>query len=201
MSTALNGYGLRPQYSDVQVANARRIDNGIQSGYATSIFKYQPVALNASGQIVAATVGADLIGVFYGITYFDASGIPHTYDQFIGGTVFESASYNAAFPVWVWVYDDPSVVYSIQADGPLAQCNGAQLNFTASNIGTGNSITGLSNCTASAASLTTSGQGQLRVVGLGQSPALNGINIWGDAYTEIQVKIARHQYVANKTAV
>ena len=201
MSTTLNGYGLRPQYAEGHFAQARRYDNGIPSGYATSIYKYEPVALNAAGQIVPASVGADLIGVFFGITYFDASGIPHTYDQFIGGTQFGSASFSFAFPVWVWVHDDVNQVYQIQADGSLVQSIGAQLNFTTSNIGTGNSITGLSNCTASAASLTTSGQGQLRIVELVPSPALNGINIWGDAYTEVRVKIARHQFISNKTAV
>ena len=201
MSTVLNGYGLRPVYAQGHFAQERRYDFGIPSGYATQLYQYQPVALNASGQIVAASVAADFIGVFAGITYFDASGIPHTYNQFIAGTVFQTGQ-----PVWVWVVDDPYQTYQIQADGSLSSSLsspvvGAQLNFTASNIGTGNTVTGLSNATASAASLTTSGQGQLRITELAPSPALNGANLWNDAYPEIRVQIARHQYVANKTAV
>ena len=201
MSTVLNGYGLRPVYAQSHFADPRRYDFGIASGYATSLFQYQPVAVNASGQIVAASVAADFIGVFMGVTYFDATGIPHSYNQWISGTVVQTGQ-----PFWVWVNDDQYQIYQIQADGVLSSSssspvNGAQLNFTASNIGTGNTVTGLSNATASAASLTTSGQGQLRITELAPSPALNGANLWNDAYPEIRVQIARHQYVANKTAV
>ena len=196
MSTVLNGYGLRPVYADGHFAQETRYDFGIASGYATSLYQYMPVALNAAGQIVAASVGADFIGAFSGVTYFDASGIPHSYNQWIGGTVVQAGQ-----PLWVWVHDDPNQTFQIQADGSVAQSTGAQLNFTTSNIGSGNSVTGLSSTTASASSLTTSGQGQLRITSLAPSPALNGVNLWGDAYTEIRVKNARHQYVANKTAV
>ena len=201
MSTVLNGYGMRPVYAEGHFAQARRIDFGIPSGYATQIYQFEPVALNTAGQIVGASVSADFIVVFMGVTYFDATGLTHSYNQWIAGTVLQTGQ-----PVWVWVHDDINQVYQIQADGTLSSSLnlpvvGSQLNFTASNINTGSTLTGLSSCTASAASLTTSGQGQLRIVELAPSPALNGINFWNDAYPEIRVKIARHQYWANKTAV
>ena len=198
MTAVLNGYGLRPIYADDHFSQARRYENGVSSGYATSLYQYSPVALNASGQIVAASVGADFIGVFMGITYFDTSGIPHTLNQFIGGTAL-----NSNFPIWVWVLDNPVQVYQIQCDGSVAQSSGAQVNFTTANINSGNAITGLASCTANASSLTTSGQGQLRIIGLVTPLGLsnNGFNNWGDAYTEVQVRIARHQFIANKTAV
>lgn len=201
MATVLNGYGLRPVYAEGHFAQARRYDFGIPSGYATQLYQYQPVAVNASGQIVAASVAADFIGVFMGVTYFDASGLPHSYNQWIAGTLLQTGQ-----PVWVWVHDDINQTYQIQADGTLsssatAPVIGSQLNFTTSNIGSGSTVTGLSSATASATSATTSGQGQLRIVELAPSPALNGANNWNDAYPEIRVKIARHQYWANKTAV
>ena len=91
------------------------------------------------------------------------------------------------------------MVFTIQADGSLAQSLGGQVDF--SSITAGSTTTGLSACTASASSLTTSGQKQLRIVELSLSPALNGTNTWGDAFTEIKVMNARHQFIANKVAV
>lgn len=192
MSATLQPFGLRPVYAPGEYANAKRYDNGIASGYATGIFKYQPVALNASGQIVAATSGADFLGSFAGVTYFDASGIPHSLDQWIAGT-----TYQANQPMWVWVYDDPTQEYMIQCDGSLAQSNGGQVNFTAANIANGSTTVGLSQATAQASSLTTSGQGQLRITELDLSIG----NAWGDAFTIVRVQNARHQYIANKVAV
>lgn len=201
MSTTLNAYGLRPAYSPQGMASARTYPNGIASGYATGILKYQPVALNASGQLIAATAGAaDFIGVFAGVRYVDASGIPHVSDQWIAGTTYvNTGNISAGYGIEVDVWDDPNMVFQIQADGSLAQSIGGQVNF--SNIGSGSTTTGLSQCTASASSLTTSAQGQLRIVELAPSPAINGMNQWGDAFTEVRVTMARSQYIANKVAV
>jgi hypothetical protein len=201
MSTVLNPYGLRPAYSPQGMAACRTYPNGIASGYATGILKYQPVALNSSGQLVAATTAADWIGVFAGVRYIDASGIPHVYDQWTAGTVYSSTTGNisAGYGIEVSIWDDPNMVFQIQADGSLAQSIGGQVNF--SNLTAGSTTVGLSACTAQASSLTTSGQGQLRIVELAPTPALNGVNLWGDAYTEIRVMNARSQYIANKVAV
>lgn len=201
MSAILNGYGLRPVYSPQGMAACRTYPNGIASGYGTGILKYQPVALNSAGQIVAATAGStDFLGVFAGVTYVDANGIPHVSDQWIAGQTYSSnGNISGGYGVEVAVWDDPNMVFQIQADGSLVQSIGGQVNF--SNITAGSTTTGLSQCTASAASLTTSAQGQLRIVELALSPALNGTNVWGDAFTEVRVMNARSQYIANKVAV
>lgn len=192
MSVVLQPFGLQPVYAPGEYANARRYDFGIASGYATSLLKYQPVALNASGQIVAATSGADFLGVFDGVFYTDTSGIPHENNQWIAGT-----TYQANTPMWVNIYDDPTQVYKIQCDGSLVQSMGGQLNFTAANIAAGSTIVGLSQATAQASSLTTSGQGQLSIRELDLTPG----NAWGDAFTIVRVTNARSQFVANKLAV
>ena len=200
MSTALNGYGIRPAYSPQHNAAPRTYPNGIASGYATGILKYQPVSLNSAGQIVAATANSDWLGVFAGVKYVDLSGIPHSYDQWIAGTVYtNNGTFSGNYGIEVSVWDDPNMVFTIQADGSLAQSLGGQVDF--SSITAGSTTTGLSACTASASSLTTSGQKQLRIVELSLSPALNGTNTWGDAFTEIKVMNARHQFIANKVAV
>ena len=202
MSTVLNPYGLRPAYSPQGMAAARSYANGIASGYSTGILKYQPVALNSSGNIIAASAGTnDFLGVFAGVKWIDASGIPHVSDQWIASTTYNNASgsITAGYGIEVMVWDDASMVFQIQADGSLAQSIGGQVNL--SNITAGSTTTGLSACTASASSLTTSGQGQLRIVELVPGPSVNGTNAWGDAYTEVRVQLARSQYVANKVAV
>lgn len=192
MVATLNPFGMRPAYSPQGMAAARGIVGGIASGYASNILKYQPVALNASGNIVAAAATGDIYGIFAGVTWTDAQGIPQSADSWTAGTVYTGG---AASPVYTWVWDDPNSVFSIQADGALASSVGGQVNF--SNITAGSTTTGLSAATASAASLTTSGQAQLRIVAL--DPSIG--NAWGDAFTIVQVQIAQSQYVANKVAV
>ena len=193
MSSTLQPFGLKPVYAPGQNAQARRYDYGIASGYATNILQYQPVALNSSGQIVTVTSAtADFLGAFGGVAYFDQYGIPHEVNQWVAGTI-----YQANTPLWVWVYDDPTQVFQIQADGSVAQSIGGQINFTAANLANGSTTVGLSQATAQASSLTTSGQGQLRIVELDLSIG----NAWGDAYTILRVQNARSQYVANKVAV
>lgn len=204
MSTILNPYGIRPAYSPQGMAAARGYPNGIASGYATGIYKYAPVALNSSGNLVLASSAADFIGVFCGVKWIDTSGVPHVSDQWIAGTTYNnsSGSISAGYGMEAQVWDDPNMVFVIQADGSIAQSIGGQVNFTAANIANGNATVGLSTCTAQASSLTTSGQGQLRIVELSPGPNVNGgTNAWGDAFTEIRVMNARSQYVANKVAV
>jgi hypothetical protein len=198
MSATSAPFGMRPAYSPQGMASARSYPNGIASGYNTAILKYQPVALNSSGNIITATAGTnDFIGVFAGLFYVDASGIPHEANQWIASQTYNTSGNTVAqgYGINVMVWDDPNMVFSIQADGSLAQSLGGQVNFT--NTTAGSTTTGLSAVTASASSLTTSGQGQLRIVEL--DPTIG--NAWGDAFTIVRVMNARSQYVANKVAV
>lgn len=192
MSATLQPFGLKPVYAPGTHAQARRYDYGIASGYATGILQYQPVALNSAGQIVVATSAADFLGSFGGVMYYDSFGIPHEVNQWVGGT-----TYQANTPMWVWVYDDPTQVFQIQADGSLVQSIGGQVDFTSANLAAGSTTVGLSQCTAQASSLSTSAQKQLRIVELDLSIG----NAWGDAFTIVRVQNARSQYVANKVAV
>lgn len=188
-------FGCKPAYSPQGMAAARGIVGGIASGYNTGILKYQPVQLNSSGNIVIAAVTGDIYGIFAGISWTDAQGIYHEANEWTAGTVYSPTT--AQSPVYAWVWDDPNVVFSIQADGSLAATTsiGAQVDF--SNITVGSTTTGLSACTVNASTVTTSGQNQLRIVAL--DPGIG--NAWGDAFTVVQVQIAQHQYIANKVAV
>jgi hypothetical protein len=196
MSTTLNGFGLIPKYNLGGTIRPRAYESGILSGYATAIYKYQPVALNSSGNIVVgAASGADIIGVFAGWDGVDSNGKFWNINNWSANQTYITGEIMNAY-----IWDDPNTVYRIQADGSLAQSFGGQVNFTSATVGNGNSTTGLSQCTASAASLSTSAQAMLRII---ECPNLqeSGGNSWGDAYTTVDVMIARHQYIANKVAV
>lgn len=196
MATTLNGYGMIPKYSLGGIIRPRAYLSGILSGYNTAIYKYSPVALNSSGNLVLASAGADFLGVFAGWEGMDSTGKWWTINNWSA-----NQTYAATEEMYAYVWDDPAIVYRIQADATIAQANGAQVDFTTGTIGSGNATTGLSSCTANASD-TTSGQKQLRIIEL--APNYNtvpGGNAWGDAFPDIDVQIARHQYVANKVAV
>lgn len=185
-----NPFGCQPAYSNNGNIAARNYS--IASGYAANILKYSPVKLATDGTIQVAAAGdVDIIGIFAGVTWIDAQGVPHSSDMWTSGTVTTATT----SPFYAWVWDDPTMVFNIQADATLASSVGGQVDF--SNTTAGSTTTGLSACTASASSLTTSGQNQLRIVAIG--PQIG--NTWGDTFTIIQVSIAQHQYVSNKVAV
>jgi len=186
-----------PKYNEQGQVRARAYLSGIASGYSTALYKYQPVTLNSSGNIVAATAASDFLGVFAGWEGIDSTGKWWTLNNWPA-----SQTYASAERMYAYVWDDPNTVFRIQADGALAQSNGGQVDFTSATIGNGSTTTGLSACTASAASLSTSGQKQLRIMELATDyDTILGGNAWSDAYTIVDVMIARHQYIANKVAV
>jgi len=193
MVAVSNPFGCQPAYSPQGDANARAYPAGIASGYNSNILKYQPVALSGTSGIVAAAAGDnDIIGIFAGVTWTDAQGVPHSSDMWTAGTTYTGTG----SPVYAWVWDDPNMVFNIQADGSVAYNSvGSQVDF--SNITAGSTTTGLSACTAAASGITASGQNQLRIVAIG--PQIG--NAWGDAFTILQVQIAQHQYISNKVAV
>lgn len=197
MATTLNGFGLIPKYNLGGIIRPRAYYLGIASGYSTALYKYTPVALNSSGNLVVATAGAnDILGVFAGWEGIDSTGKWWTLNNWPA-----SQTYASAERMYAYVWDDPNIIYRIQADATVAQANGGQVDIS-SNIGSGSATTGLSSCTANGASLSTSAQKQLRIMEL--APVYDDIaggNAWGDTYPILDVQIARHQYVANKVAV
>ena len=193
MSATNAPFGMRPAFHPTGLDRAKAYTNGIASGYATGILKFQPVFLNATGRVIApvAASGADFIGAFAGVDYIDAFGKPVYSNQWVASTVTLANT-----PINVWVWDDPNIIYEIQADGTIAQNQGNQLDFTA--VTAGSTFTGISAATAGSATLKGTGvQGMLKIIDKGRQID----NDWGDAYTILQVQIARHQYVSAKVAV
>lgn len=172
------------------------IPNGITSGYNTNIFYGAAVKINPTyGTLEAVTATTDKIyGVFMGCFYTPTGGDPRPSPFWPASATFATASgtnnalevmYAQIIPAWV-----PGTRFRIQADGTVAQLLlGSQFNL--SNFTTGNTITGLSSCTAAYAGVAASSQGQLVL-----EEFYPGINSEvGDAYTDLIVSIAYPQIV------
>lgn len=185
MSATLAPFGFQPVWHPTGLD--RGIAYTIASTYGTSIYKYDPVLLNTNGTITIGGTTGDLLGVFNGVEYTDATGKP-TWSNY-----WPAATTATAITAWVWV--DPQIVYQVQANGTVASTAvGDQAN-----TGTyaGSTSTGLS-ATPLSSSLAGNGvQAQWRIVGL----APYADNAWGDAYTVLWVQIAQQQYTSNKVAV
>jgi hypothetical protein len=163
--------------------------NGIASGYSSGILKGQPVALNTSGNIIAATAGSAYQGAFAGHEWTDVSGRRQISNQWVASTAYTTGS------EVTYYYSDPNIVYDIQANGSLAQTSiGDQANFAS--ITAGSTTTGLSQCMISTSLAGSGAVGDMRIIGL--TPAVD--NDWGDAFTVVQVQVSRSQYVATINA-
>lgn len=191
MSAISAPFGLRPVFHPSGVIRPRALAGGINSGYGSTILANQPVLLSTSGLLNPVTANnVDFVGVFAGVEYTTTGGTRRVVDnKWIASTTYDTGSLVAYF------YDDPAIVYEIQADGSVAQTAlGDQVNL--SNFANGSTLTGLSQATAGATPVGSGSQGQLRVLDKG----LGIDNDWGDAFTVLRTQIARHQYTSNKVA-
>lgn len=188
MSAVSAPFGFRPAYHPTGKDRGKKYT--IAAAYGTQITEGMPVILNTNGTITAGTAAADLLGVFMGCEYIDATGKPNVSPFWPAGQTILPGSVPVA-----WVIDDADMVYEVQADGSVAQTAiGDQGDVTNVANVTGN---GHSAATFASALAGAGVQAQFRVVGFGQ--ALD--NLPGDAFTVVQVKIARHQFIANKVAI
>ena len=188
MSATLAPFGLKPLRSLYGEVPTECVPNGFASGSTSAMYQGQPVKIDTSGYVVPVSATSDdFVGAFQGVKYTDSTG-----KRVIGNMLPLNT---VATEIEVYITRDPAQEYEIQADGSVAQTAvGDQLNFT--NLTDYGAATGISHCTAGYAPVTASSQGQLRV--LGKSMRVD--NDWGDTYTIVRVKIARHQDVANKVA-
>lgn len=209
MSSVNAPFGLRPAFHPSGLDRAQGLANGITSGLNVAILKGQPVVYStaatvgstgaANGTIIpaatpgasAATAAYSCIGAFAGVEWTDTTGRRRVNNSWVAGTTFQTGSCVAYF------YNDPNIVYEIQADATLAQTAiGGEYNF--SNITAGSTVTGLGQCTLGASTAQANGaQGQMRVVDIAQ----NVDNAWGDAFTAVRVVLTYPQINPATTAV
>lgn len=186
MSATAAPYGFIPVSHPSGDARAKPYKIG--TGYAANIFKYAPVLLNTDGTINAGTTGTALLGVFAGCEYTDATGKPTVSPFWPTGTT--------ATNITAWVWDDPQIEYSVQSNGSIPQTAiGDQADLV--NPTTGSTSTGLSQASLNSTLAGAASQKQFRIIDFDRDVA----NAAADAYTKVIVKIAQHQFVADKTAI
>jgi hypothetical protein len=198
MATVFAPFGLRPlHHPDGQVRPFMLRQTKALMEATPTLFQNTPVAMDATGRLaVAAQTGADFIGTFQGVEYFNlADGTPTALQTWVNGTTVQDfGNYSAR----VYFTRDPLIYYQIQSIGSLPISSpGEDIDFSVtagSLVTSGNSTTGQSATACTATPLTAGVQGQLRIMKIDESVD----NDWGDAFTRIIVQVARHQDVANK---
>lgn len=102
------GFGLRA-VRHLGGGEIRENEYHIASGYATSIYRGDPVQQAPDGSIIIAEAGnVDNIGVFNGVHYVDANGNQKFAHYWPGGIV--------ATEIKAHIYDDPMIIFQIQSD-------------------------------------------------------------------------------------
>lgn len=113
MSNTDSAYGLRA-IRHLTGGEVRFSPYTITSGYAANIYEGDPVMLVSAGTLQIAPGGtANAIGVFAGCEYVDAAGLQKFSKFWPAGTT--------ATNIVAFVYDDPNIVYSVQADATGVQ--------------------------------------------------------------------------------
>lgn len=187
MATTSSAYGVQPISDQTGTPRNVRVPLGIASGYATNIFKFQPVKIAvATGTLQAVTAGTDAIfGIFAGVEYTPTGGRPVVSPFWPASTVYDSG-YDMFAYIWpCWI---PGMRFQVQADGAVAQALlGSQ--FRLSNFTSGSTSTGLSACSVAAAGSAAGVQGQFAL-----TEFATGISSTvGDAFTDLIVTIALPQ--------
>lgn len=187
MSATSAPFGLRPAFHPSGLDRAQALAGGIPSAYASDILKGQAVLYVAgSGVIEPVNATGDAVsGAFAGVEWTDTTGRRRVSNYWPANTAYQTGSCVAYF------YNDPNIVYEIQADGSVAQ-TAIGLDANLSNFAAGSTTTGLSQATLNATVLSTGVQGQVQVLDLAPYPD----NAWGDAYTIVRVQVARRQIAA-----
>lgn len=188
MSATSAPFGLRPAFHPSGLDRAQALANGIPSAYNTDILKGQAVLYVAgSGVIEPVNATGDAVsGAFAGVEFTDTTGRRRVSNYWPANTAYQTGSCVAYF------YNDPNIVYEIQAAGSVAQTS-IGLDANLSNFAAGSNVTGLSQATLNASILSTGVQGQVQILDIAPYPD----NDWGDAFTIVRVQVARRQIAAS----
>jgi hypothetical protein len=220
MASTFKPFGLKPVYHPSGLdravpfvgTNSFAVGGAYSAPYllntGESFYQYQPVGLNASGQLTIAAqtaTTAPVYGVFDGVEYTTSEG------RRTVGKNASKATLDAATDIVFWIFQDPALVYEAQINGSASTASiGKQYDFDTtvkSTVDSGYIIgvggAGFSTTALAATAVTSGGQGQVRVVGLGREVAFPAgeTNAWGDAFTIVQVQIANNSFVAPKTSI
>jgi hypothetical protein len=151
----------------------------IAADYTTAIYRGDVVELTGTGKNIAKSAAAnvDNVGVFAGCYYTDATGKP-VFSKYWPGV--SDSKTNIVALVW----DDPNIVWEVQADGCVAGEVGVVCDW---NVGAGNTASGLSGLYAVVSGTSATSGGSLKVMGLVDRPD----NAYG-SYAKIEALLIEH---------
>lgn len=181
MSSTSAPFGLRP-VNHGRGGIIRPSAYQIATGYAANILQNQPIKIHTDGYINAAAIGDRYIGTFQGVEWTDTDGKRRVSNKWTSGT--------AGTDIVVYTTEDPGIVYEIQTNATVAiGVIGSQYDFTT--ITAGSTTTGLSALMLDVASNAANASMQIVNIGRGTD------NAWGDSFVVVQVRISKHQFVAD----
>lgn len=164
----------------------------IAATYNTAIGYGDAVKLVTAGTVEAAAATEDMVGIFAGVEYTDATGKPVMSKSWPGAV-------SGATNITAWVYDDPENVFEVQVatggTGYVQTVIGAQADVV---VGTPNAVTGHSTSALNATPEIAAAQGQFRVIALGPDGIYDATT---NPFPTVLVQIAQHQYVASKVGL
>lgn len=179
-------FGLKPSSKLGSNVNSEgTTEYSIASGASGNIFSGDPVKMMNTGTILVAGAGDQLLGVFRGCRYTNASGEVIYSPYWPNGTVSSDA---VAF-----VVDDPNALFEVQsaATGSVVQTvvgNNADIVYAAGSTSDGQSAVEISGTTAATSA-------QLRIVGFSGDPENNTLGTGSQsANVNMIVKINEHFY-------
>ncbi len=174
-----------------QNGQSRAMVYTIASTYGTSIGYGDPVALDTNGTLVAASATNDLLGIFAGVEYTDASGKPVISKRWPASTT--------ATNIKAYVYLDLNDVFEVQVGasgtGYVQAVIGAQADVV---MGTPSAVTGMSTSYLNATPEAAGAQGQFRIIGFGPDGVYDATT---NPFPTVLVQIAQSQYSANKVGI
>lgn len=225
MSTTFKPFGLKPAYhpsgldrsvqfvgtNNFNLTSTTGLDYSapytLSSGQA--FYQFTPVAITTAGALtIAGATPADskVYGSFDGVEFTDSQG-RRSVSKWAAKTTLDAST-----QIIFWIFQDLSLVYEAQVSGSVTSAAmGSEYNFstvagfsTTGGYSIGNGGAGFSTTALAATPVTAgSGQGQVRVVGLGREVAYppGETNAWGDAFTIVQVVIANNAFAAASVSV
>lgn len=182
-------FGLRP-YRHISGGVIRFNEYKIASGYATDLYRGDPVRLLTTGYIArSGATDTDVLGPFMGAMYTATDGsVVFSQHWPASTTTLGSADVTA------WVSDDPNVEYLIEAsEAATFAAVGGSADMV---INAGNATTKLSGVTLNAGAIVTS-TAQLRILGKEEVPDNN----WGDSDVILRVRINEHAFVTGTAGI
>lgn len=194
-------WGLQPvRYMNGAAWNNQTTPYLLPSGFAANLFRQDPATFDPTptGKVKLALAGdgAVVLGAFMAFQWVDAvTGEVRNEDRWINGTVTKGAQDAIAF-----IADDPMIVYNMQVTAGTNTILTANLGRNISLVaGAGNVTTKLSGWSLDQTTIGTGVTKQMKIVRF--VPTVDGTNVSGLTYNNVECLINNHYYKAGVASV